>query len=47
MGIEYPAREPEQSGELYRIKTNQDALINCSMDLIWSIDMDLKLIRAW
>ncbi len=46
MGVENPTRDSEQSGELYRIKTNQDALINCSKDLIWSIDMDLKLITA-
>jgi len=40
------ANDIGQSSELYRIKTNQDALINCSKDLIWSIDNDLKLITA-
>jgi len=31
---------------LNRIKTNQDALINCSQDLIWSVDTGLNLITA-
>lgn len=39
-------REYEQSAELYRTKTNQEALINCSRDLIWSIDSGLNLITA-
>src|SRR5581483_3096435 len=36
----------DRSDELYRIKTNQEALINCSKDLIWSIDKELRLITA-
>ncbi len=36
----------EQSKELYHITTNQDALINCSKDQIWSVDKRLMLITA-
>jgi PAS domain S-box-containing protein len=46
MDEEYVSREVEYAAELYRIKTSQEALINCSMDLIWSIDRDFKLISC-
>ncbi|MEP2278203.1 PAS domain S-box protein [Maribacter sp.] len=32
--------------ELQRIKNNQDAMINSSRDLMWSIDLDFNLITA-
>nr|WP_294897629.1 PAS domain S-box protein [uncultured Pedobacter sp.] len=33
-----------QAADIFKVKTNQDALINCSEDQIWSIDKDLRLI---
>src|ERR1700733_16083853 len=36
----------KKSSNFNRIKTNQDALINCSQDLIWSVDTQLNLITA-
>src|SRR3954466_445590 len=41
MGYEYV-----QADDLKRCKTNQEALINGSKDLIWSIDTDFRLITA-
>ena len=35
-----------KSSNFNHIKTNNDALINCSQDLIWSVDTDLNLITA-
>lgn len=35
-----------QAADIYRIKTNQDALINCSEDAIWSVNKDMRLITA-
>ena len=34
------------STELQRIKNNQDAMINSTRDLMWSIDLDFNLITA-
>ncbi len=36
----------KQINEIERIKINQEALINSSSDLIWSVDMDCRLITA-
>jgi PAS domain S-box-containing protein len=35
-----------QAADIYKIKTNQDALINCSEDQIWSVNKDLQLISC-
>lgn len=43
---QYAVRQSEQATDLCRLKINQDALINCSRDLIWSLDRDLKLVTA-
>ena len=36
----------KQASEIERTKNNQEALINSSSDLIWSVDMDCRLITA-
>jgi PAS domain S-box-containing protein len=38
--------EAMQAAEIMRAKANQEALINSTKDMIWSIDSDLKLIAA-
>jgi len=35
-----------QAAELHRIKTNQEALINGTEDLIWSVDKNLRIITS-
>lgn len=39
-------REYKQAEEIRRTKANQDALINCINDMIWSIDTNMHLITA-
>ncbi|GAC1564282.1 MAG: hypothetical protein NVS3B13_40500 [Mucilaginibacter sp.] len=38
--------EYKQADEIRRTKANQDALINCIHDMIWSVDTNLHLITA-
>jgi PAS domain S-box-containing protein len=38
--------EYKQAEELRRTKANQDALINCTQDIIWSVDTEMRLITA-
>jgi PAS domain S-box-containing protein len=38
--------EYNQSNELKRIKANQDAIINGTENLVWSVDADLRIISA-
>lgn len=36
----------DHDAEIECLKTNQEAMINGTKDLLWSIDMDFKLITA-
>ncbi len=39
-------KESLQAAELKRVKVNQEALINATKDLIWSVDSNLRIITA-
>lgn len=46
MNEERAVKESKHLMERHHTKTNLNALINCSKDLIWSVDKDLMLITA-